>query len=220
MRHFCLTFLSATPTGAAPTGTSGIATIVMLFLICAAAVFILKMRGKKPREYTKDSLTPKVGRPFPIYFKVVVLIDYILLVIGTIVYGYINYLHQLEWFSEYYTGMDMTGSEPRFGFTLLWLLLPAVLLLPFTAIYYLPYLIAHNRNHPNETAIFVLNLFAGWTVLGWFGALVWTFINPQIKSVEVESAADELKKYKELLDSGAITEEEYSAKKQTLLKKE
>lgn len=40
---------------------------------------------------------------------------------------------------------------------------------------------------------------------------------PKVKSVDSFSSADEIKKYKELLDSGAITEEEYNAKKKQLL---
>lgn len=41
---------------------------------------------------------------------------------------------------------------------------------------------------------------------------------PTASAVPNLSAADELKKYKELLDSGAITEEEYTIKKYQLLK--
>ena len=38
------------------------------------------------------------------------------------------------------------------------------------------------------------------------------------RSVANQSAADELKKYKELLDQGVISEEEFKAKKEQLLK--
>ena len=41
---------------------------------------------------------------------------------------------------------------------------------------------------------------------------------PAIASVPNRSAADELKKYKELLDSGVITQEEFAIKKEQLLK--
>ena len=41
---------------------------------------------------------------------------------------------------------------------------------------------------------------------------------PAISSVSNRSAADELKKYKELLDSGVITQEEFAIKKEQLLK--
>ena len=40
-------------------------------------------------------------------------------------------------------------------------------------IYFLPFLIALIRNHIDSTAIFVLNLFLGWTFFGWVVALVW-----------------------------------------------
>ncbi|MGI9229089.1 MAG: superinfection immunity protein [Gammaproteobacteria bacterium] len=41
--------------------------------------------------------------------------------------------------------------------------------------YFLPFIIAINRGHHNTAAIFVLNLFLGWTFLGWVVALVWSF---------------------------------------------
>lgn len=55
-------------------------------------------------------------------------------------------------------------------------------------LYFLPWFIASKRDHPNETAIALLNLFLGWTFLGWVAALVWaaTSITP----------SQELPKYK------------------------
>lgn len=40
-------------------------------------------------------------------------------------------------------------------------------------IYFFPFIVACVRRHRNQTAIFVLNLFTGWTGLGWIAALVW-----------------------------------------------
>ena len=40
-------------------------------------------------------------------------------------------------------------------------------------IYFLPLLIATAREHKNRIAILLLNLFLGWTGLGWLGALIW-----------------------------------------------
>lgn len=40
-------------------------------------------------------------------------------------------------------------------------------------LYFLPALIASRRRHHNAMAIFILNLFLGWTFLGWVAALVW-----------------------------------------------
>jgi Superinfection immunity protein len=42
-------------------------------------------------------------------------------------------------------------------------------------IYFLPLLVAWKRRHRNAVAIAVLNLFLGWTFLGWVAALVWAF---------------------------------------------
>ena len=41
-------------------------------------------------------------------------------------------------------------------------------------VYFLPLVIAFYRKHPQILAIGLLNLFGGWTVLGWVGALVWS----------------------------------------------
>lgn len=49
----------------------------------------------------------------------------------------------------------------------------AVLLSIFTVGYLLPTTIAIIRRRTNTTAIFVLNLFLGWTLVGWVVALVW-----------------------------------------------
>lgn len=37
--------------------------------------------------------------------------------------------------------------------------------------YFLPSFIA--RKHKQFTAIFVLNLLLGWTIIGWVGSLIW-----------------------------------------------
>jgi len=55
------------------------------------------------------------------------------------------------------------------------------------AIYFLPALIAANRDHKNSTSITVLNLFLGWTLIGWVAALVWAFSD----NVEQSNAASD-----------------------------
>lgn len=40
-------------------------------------------------------------------------------------------------------------------------------------LYMLPTLIAFARGHHQRIAILLLNLFLGWTALGWIAALVW-----------------------------------------------
>jgi hypothetical protein len=57
-----------------------------------------------------------------------------------------------------------SGGDPISG------LLGLAVLLGF---YFFPSIIAVCRGHHNTLAIFLLNLFLGWTGLGWLGALIW-----------------------------------------------
>lgn len=41
------------------------------------------------------------------------------------------------------------------------------------ALYFLPLIVAVLKNKRNMLAISMLNLFAGWTLLGWLAALIW-----------------------------------------------
>ena len=60
-------------------------------------------------------------------------------------------------------------------------------------IYFLPDWIAQSRGHPNRGSIFILNLFLGWTFLGWVAALVWA--NSYIdKNKRQKTALDVFKK--------------------------
>ncbi|MCL2615324.1 MAG: superinfection immunity protein [Dehalococcoidia bacterium] len=42
------------------------------------------------------------------------------------------------------------------------------------AIYFLPTIIAVLRHHRNALAVFLVNLFFGWTFIGWVIALIWS----------------------------------------------
>ena len=46
------------------------------------------------------------------------------------------------------------------------------------ALLFLPTLVAKSRNHPSTLAIFLVNLFFGWTFVGWVIALVWACTRP------------------------------------------
>ena len=39
--------------------------------------------------------------------------------------------------------------------------------------YFIPAGLAHSRKHRNAAAIGLLNLFFGWTIIGWIAALIW-----------------------------------------------
>ncbi|MBQ8869292.1 MAG: superinfection immunity protein [Oscillospiraceae bacterium] len=87
----------------------------------------------------------------------------------------------------------------------------------------LPSFIAYKRNHKNTIAVILINFFLGATVIGWVGALIWAVLDKQSDDDEetsenmVLNGADAIIKYKNLLDQGVITKEEFEVKKKQLL---
>jgi hypothetical protein len=57
--------------------------------------------------------------------------------------------------------MDLAFFFPFFGFGF------------GTFMYFLPSIIALARSRRDTLAIFLLNLFLGWSVIGWIVALIW-----------------------------------------------
>jgi hypothetical protein len=51
-------------------------------------------------------------------------------------------------------------------------------LVVFLIIYFIPFLAALGNAHRQCGAIFILNLFLGWTLIGWVAALVWACTKP------------------------------------------
>ncbi len=45
-------------------------------------------------------------------------------------------------------------------------------------LYFLPTIIASRRGLHERTAIALLNLFLGWTLIGWVIALIWAIVAP------------------------------------------
>ena len=43
-------------------------------------------------------------------------------------------------------------------------------------VYFVPTFVAYSNKRPNRAAIFVLNIFLGWTFVGWVIALVWAMM--------------------------------------------
>lgn len=104
--------------------------------------------------------------------------------------------------------------------------------------YLTPSLIAASRQHTNVVSILVLNLFLGWLLLPWVGALVWAFTRSEAAEALREqtyhapspppavpsqpapsgtSVADELAKLHQLLKAEALTEDEFQEQKRQLL---
>lgn len=56
-------------------------------------------------------------------------------------------------------------------------------------VYFVPCLVASRRNHNNAMPIFVVNLFLGWTFLGWVVSMAWAMSANVKKSKAEESTA-------------------------------
>jgi hypothetical protein len=55
-------------------------------------------------------------------------------------------------------------------------------------LYFLPTIVAANRGH-EITLVLLLNLFFGWTVIGWFALLLWALLSyPGYRGVRVPVA--------------------------------
>lgn len=108
------------------------------------------------------------------------------------------------------------------------------LLLTAIAVYCLPAVIADRRDHPQRRALTLLNILAGWTVLGWVGALVWAVMPaafsrptapPDSVPVEIREPSGQgpdaiessFAKLQTLMADGYISESEYEAKRAELL---
>ena len=100
------------------------------------------------------------------------------------------------------------------------------------ALYFLPVYEAWRRNHRSFNAIAILNVFLGWTLIGWVAAMAWA-CKSQVQEVEVvhtytpapspapvpssSSLSDELRKLAQLRDDGILSESEFQAQKAKLL---
>lgn len=91
--------------------------------------------------------------------------------------------------------------------------------------YFLPTIFASAREHHNSTALFLANLFLGWTFIGWVGCLIWAFTNKSEDTTVINnhndkdelSVADELEKLLKLKESGVLSEEEFLSQKKRIL---
>lgn len=85
-------------------------------------------------------------------------------------------------------------------------------------IYFIPSVNAYSKKKKNAGAVFALNVFLGWTLVGWVVALVWSAtVDPEPVIVNAKSDAIDLEKLSDLKTKGIISEEEFQAKKKQLL---
>lgn len=90
------------------------------------------------------------------------------------------------------------------------------------AIYFFPFILSYNKK--NVLAIFALNLFLGWTLIGWVVALVWAVSKDKedviiVKTDTSRSISSEIADLKKLYDEGVLTQSEFEEQKRRLLDK-
>ncbi len=100
----------------------------------------------------------------------------------------------------------------------MWILLIAL-------IYFLPAINAYSKKNRNAGSVLVVNLFLGWTLIGWIVALSMSAgkgATPTVIVKEKEhipkTAAEEVAHLFDLKTKGAITDEEFESHKKRLLK--
>jgi hypothetical protein len=60
---------------------------------------------------------------------------------------------------------------------------PSGLILILAIVYFIPSIIASVRNHRQIGTIFRLNIFLGWTFIGWVAALIWAMDRDETKQL-------------------------------------
>ena len=105
---------------------------------------------------------------------------------------------------------DIGGTE----LILLLLLVPVGFL-----IHFLPSILARNR--PDFWIIFLINLLAGWSIIGWIVALVLSLRSESLigsNPSQPSLIADELAKLNNLRANGLLTDAEFEQQKRSLLR--
>lgn len=62
----------------------------------------------------------------------------------------------------------------------------AFMLTALVCIYFIPAALAYHRRHKNRLSVLMLNIFLGWSGLGWIVALIWACTS----SVEKEMVSE------------------------------
>ena len=177
--------------------------ILLAIIVYGGLLFLLIRVLKRPMAALKKRLGFNDKGYYPSFWTIVIIGYFIFNAVGIGVFALMR-----------------GGWDYRVGETIGLLLVNLLFSFLYTYIYFLPYLIAHKKSHLQTRAIYILNIFAGWTILLWLAALIWACTTPQSTTIIQEasvSSADELAKFKALLDNGVITQEEFDQKKQQIL---
>ena len=113
------------------------------------------------------------------------------------------------------------------------MIIKLILVIAAVAFYLMPSIIAFNRDHSARFAILFINLFSGFTGIGWIACLVWSFSGSSQMSVNQtvivnsrggDSLGDhdqrryeKLAKLSELKKMGAITDAEFQEEKSKII---
>ena len=81
----------------------------------------------------------------------------------------------------------------------------------------MPSIAAKEKKHPYFPGIFILNLFLGWSVIGWVIALIWAYTLPKQIIIRNETFSEQINLLAQLKESGLLTEEEFNKKKAKIL---
>jgi hypothetical protein len=111
---------------------------------------------------------------------------------------------------------------PVLGIAIVIMIAIAIILL-----YFLPGMVAIIRKHPQTAGILLLNVFAGWSLIGWIAAFIWACITPQpVQPVVMvppplppgtTGVANELQTLANLLERNIITRDEFDTEKRKIL---
>jgi len=87
--------------------------------------------------------------------------------------------------------MDLLNQNIKFIFSIVWLVIVIFfnfldflffhILYIFIFFYFIPYFAAKRIRHKNITIIFIVDLFFGWTIIGWIICLAWAFSGAEKK---------------------------------------
>jgi len=176
-------------------------------LLTAFSFAVYYLLARKQASQEEESQAPAVKRSYYPSFKIIAAIWFIAdTALALVIMNFLDFATISHFSIAGVFAVILTGAP----FSLL-----------YTYLYFLPYLHAHKKQHRQTRAIYILNIFAGWTFLAWIIALIWSCTVPGerkvIQQTVPSSNADEILKYKALFDSGVITQEEFEKKKQELL---
>ncbi len=105
--------------------------------------------------------------------------------------------------------------------------LSLVALCAIPVLYFVPAVIAAGKEHPQPGGVFFVNLFLGWTVIGWFVALFWAIEKGKPVAIAPapiitpaftpELAAKEIEDLVVMRDKALISEDDYLNQRQAIL---